>query len=199
MGKIDVDWMFLGEESKCVDTQADYVDTTGFNCSDCFLEQPSSVDTQVDCVDTTGNFKTHSTQQSRADSLGPSCRNGHLLLAPSSTITPPTRMGSHLPPRAPQGCRETTGEERARSRKKQKEEEEGKGGRGKWAPASVLNRRAPRRGGSARCDNEHVATATHSATPKAVKPRRLGNKNVSANLVASTLYAPNTQQGHSDG
>ncbi|MQL68087.1 hypothetical protein Taro_000366, partial [Colocasia esculenta] len=42
--------------SKCVDTQADCVDTTGFNCSDCFLGQSSSVDTQVDCVDTTGCF-----------------------------------------------------------------------------------------------------------------------------------------------
>ncbi|MQM17430.1 hypothetical protein Taro_050404, partial [Colocasia esculenta] len=40
-------------KSKCVDTQADCVDTTGFNCSDCFLGQSSSVDTQVDCVDTT--------------------------------------------------------------------------------------------------------------------------------------------------
>ncbi|MQM21354.1 hypothetical protein Taro_054393, partial [Colocasia esculenta] len=46
--------------SKCVDTQADCVDTTGFNCSDCFLGQSSSVDTQsasvetqVDCVNTT--------------------------------------------------------------------------------------------------------------------------------------------------
>ncbi|MQL73443.1 hypothetical protein Taro_005795 [Colocasia esculenta] len=33
--------------SKCVNTQADCVDTTGFNYSDCFLEQSSSVDTQV--------------------------------------------------------------------------------------------------------------------------------------------------------
>ncbi|MQL82009.1 hypothetical protein Taro_014472 [Colocasia esculenta] len=32
--------------SKCVDTQADCVDTTGFNCSDCFLGQSSIVDTQ---------------------------------------------------------------------------------------------------------------------------------------------------------
>ncbi|MQL71779.1 hypothetical protein Taro_004091, partial [Colocasia esculenta] len=31
--------------SKCVDTQTDCVDTTGFNCSDCFLGQSSSVDT----------------------------------------------------------------------------------------------------------------------------------------------------------
>ncbi|MQL93912.1 hypothetical protein Taro_026564, partial [Colocasia esculenta] len=42
--------------SKCVDTQADCVETTGFNYSDCFLGQSSSVDTQVDCVDTTGMF-----------------------------------------------------------------------------------------------------------------------------------------------
>ncbi|MQL94592.1 hypothetical protein Taro_027253 [Colocasia esculenta] len=33
--------------SKCVDTQADFVDTTGFNCSDYFLGQSSSVNTQV--------------------------------------------------------------------------------------------------------------------------------------------------------
>ncbi|MQM02882.1 hypothetical protein Taro_035654 [Colocasia esculenta] len=33
--------------SKCVDTQANCVDTIGFNCSDCFLGQSSSVDTQV--------------------------------------------------------------------------------------------------------------------------------------------------------
>ncbi|MQM12062.1 hypothetical protein Taro_044973, partial [Colocasia esculenta] len=32
--------------SKCVDIQADCVDTTGFNCSDFFLGQSSSVDTQ---------------------------------------------------------------------------------------------------------------------------------------------------------
>ncbi|MQM10689.1 hypothetical protein Taro_043586, partial [Colocasia esculenta] len=44
--------------SKCVDTQADGVNTTGFNCSDCFLGQSSSVDTQVDCVDTTGATKS---------------------------------------------------------------------------------------------------------------------------------------------
>ncbi|MQL88646.1 hypothetical protein Taro_021206, partial [Colocasia esculenta] len=36
-----------GSWSKCVDTQADCVDTTGFNCSECFLGQLSSVDTQV--------------------------------------------------------------------------------------------------------------------------------------------------------
>ncbi|MQL93972.1 hypothetical protein Taro_026618, partial [Colocasia esculenta] len=53
----------------CVDTQADCVDTTGFNCSDCFLGQSSSVDTHVDCVDTTGNSKTHSTQQPCRDGL----------------------------------------------------------------------------------------------------------------------------------
>ncbi|MQL72987.1 hypothetical protein Taro_005334 [Colocasia esculenta] len=41
-------------DSKCVDTQADCVNTTGFNYSDCFLGQSSSVDTQVDYVDTTG-------------------------------------------------------------------------------------------------------------------------------------------------
>ncbi|MQL68919.1 hypothetical protein Taro_001215 [Colocasia esculenta] len=39
--------------TKCVDTQPDCVDTTGFNYSNCFLGQSSSVDTQVDCVDTT--------------------------------------------------------------------------------------------------------------------------------------------------
>ncbi|MQL72266.1 hypothetical protein Taro_004610, partial [Colocasia esculenta] len=43
--------------TKCVDTQADCVNTTGFNCSDCFLGQSSSVDTQVDCVDTTGQIE----------------------------------------------------------------------------------------------------------------------------------------------
>ncbi|MQL81648.1 hypothetical protein Taro_014105 [Colocasia esculenta] len=37
-------------KSKCVDTQADCVDTTGFNYSDCFLGQSSSVDTQVYAV-----------------------------------------------------------------------------------------------------------------------------------------------------
>ncbi|MQM11253.1 hypothetical protein Taro_044159 [Colocasia esculenta] len=41
-----------GSWTKCVDTQPDCVDTTGFNYSDCFLGQSSSVDTQVDCVDT---------------------------------------------------------------------------------------------------------------------------------------------------
>ncbi|MQM19863.1 hypothetical protein Taro_052876 [Colocasia esculenta] len=42
-----------GSWLKCVDIQADCVDTTSFNCSDCFLGQSSIVDTQVDCVDTT--------------------------------------------------------------------------------------------------------------------------------------------------
>ncbi|MQL90965.1 hypothetical protein Taro_023567 [Colocasia esculenta] len=46
-------WTVSTPLTKCVDTQPDYVDTTGFNCSDCFLGQSSSVDTQVDCVDTT--------------------------------------------------------------------------------------------------------------------------------------------------
>ncbi|MQL84481.1 hypothetical protein Taro_016988 [Colocasia esculenta] len=32
--------------SKCVDTQADFVDTTGFNCSDCFLRQSSNLSTE---------------------------------------------------------------------------------------------------------------------------------------------------------
>ncbi|MQM02315.1 hypothetical protein Taro_035081 [Colocasia esculenta] len=36
----------FGARSKCVDTQADCADTTGFNYSDCFLGQSSSVDTQ---------------------------------------------------------------------------------------------------------------------------------------------------------
>ncbi|MQL78839.1 hypothetical protein Taro_011290 [Colocasia esculenta] len=45
-----------GSWSKCVDTQADCVDTTGFNCSNYFLGQSSSVDTQMDCVDITGCF-----------------------------------------------------------------------------------------------------------------------------------------------
>ncbi|MQM22573.1 hypothetical protein Taro_055627 [Colocasia esculenta] len=40
----------------CVDTQPGCDDTTGFNCSDCFLRHSSSVDTHVDYVDTTGFF-----------------------------------------------------------------------------------------------------------------------------------------------
>ncbi|MQL84649.1 hypothetical protein Taro_017158 [Colocasia esculenta] len=47
------------DTSKCVDTQADCVNTTGYWLQNRLLEGTVSVDTQADCVDTTGYCFLH--------------------------------------------------------------------------------------------------------------------------------------------
>ncbi|MQM17428.1 hypothetical protein Taro_050398 [Colocasia esculenta] len=59
---------YIYSHTKCVDTQPDCVDTTGFNYSDCFLGQSSSVDTQVDYVDTTGGCNNRNLSTNTVDS-----------------------------------------------------------------------------------------------------------------------------------
>ncbi|MQM13847.1 hypothetical protein Taro_046774 [Colocasia esculenta] len=148
------------------------------------------------------------TSTSRADPLGPSRRNGHLLLAPSTTSTSPARTGRHhlnTSTTSTKNCREITRElERERRRKKKKRKDE----RGKWGVASVLNQRPPRRNKSARRDNNHAAMPLGVTTmlrrpppvqpQRAVKSRRPGTQNATADQVASTMYAPDTRQSRSD-
>ncbi|MQL88113.1 hypothetical protein Taro_020666 [Colocasia esculenta] len=59
-------------------------------------------------------------------------------------------------------------------RRGRKRKERASGGNG--AHPSVLNRWAPRRDGSARRDNNHVATATPSATPKGGQTSKTGKR-----------------------
>ncbi|MQL68167.1 hypothetical protein Taro_000492 [Colocasia esculenta] len=88
------------------------------------------------------------------------------------------------------------GQFRGGRRRGEKRKERVRGENG--AQPSALNRWVAKCDRSARRDNDHVGTATHSATLKVVKPQRPKKKNATADQVTSMLYVPDTRQGRSD-